>query len=292
MPNPFKARAHQRDAQRALLQALEPYQAEGVQEALKHGAQLRGFSDKGVPMLHLLVQGKGMPEGMIRQAVTAGAGLEDRPRDDTLGFAFTPLLLAAWMGTPEQVRLLLELGASIKAISGQDRAAIPGTMTCRWHGSSAAHLAAQRPDSEALHVLVNAGARVDVYDRLGRLPLHAALSSARRGRIYEEVSTVQRLLEAGADPNAPVRGKRREATQVGDRPLHLAVDMGRADDVQALLSAGADPLVRDAQGLTLLERAQRSARASPGLIVLLEGQELRRLATTTSDDRSAPRRRL
>ena len=75
-------------------------------------------------------------------------------------------------------------------------------------------------------------------------PLHDA---AREG----DVEAIQRLLAAGADPNA-------KAAYLGDTPLHTAALMGHADAIAALLKGGADPnanAANDADGDTPLHWA-------------------------------------
>lgn len=80
--------------------------------------------------------------------------------------------------------------------------------------------------------------------RSARSPLHDA---AREG----DVEAIQRLLAAGADPNA-------KAAYLGDTPLHTAALMGHADAIAALLKGGADPnanAANDADGDTPLHWA-------------------------------------
>lgn len=298
MTNPFKARAQQRDAQRALIQALDKRDVPKVWEALRQGAALRGFDATGVPVLQRVMDlNEDDVVPLMRRALDDGAGLEDVPRVSNVGFAFTPLLKAAWNGSLEQINLLLERGALIKALSGKDHGTGLRQKKPRWDRSTVVHLACHLHDTEVavLQRLLEEGARIDRYDGNGHQPLHTALISERRARSTVcEVTAVSVLLAAGADPNVPVRGARREATLVGDRPLHLAADHGRVADAQALLDAGADPDARDAQGLTPLLRAQRAPRPEQALIALLERHLLTGLETRPSLEGSldTPRRRL
>lgn len=295
--NPFQLRAQQRDAQRLLWQALEKKDAQKAWDALRSGAKLRGFDPHGVPALQRalgLPLGDGNDNGLtlLQRALADGASLEDVPREGAEGFAFTPLLMAAWLGSLEQVDWLLQRGASIKALTGQDVGLGLG-QRLRWHRSTAVHLAVQRPDTDlaVLQRLLTAGGRVDRYDGNGHLPLHTALVSGRRARGNTCTTTaVTVLLQAGADPNAPVRGARRAATLVGDRPLHLAADHGRVEDARVLLDAGADLEVLDAQGRTPLHRAQQASSVDPVLVALLEQGVLSRAVVSTVGPSRAPQR--
>lgn len=81
-------------------------------------------------------------------------------------------------------------------------------------------------------LLCTAGADVNDAGPLGRLPLVEAV---------DDLELTQRLLSAGADPNA----KNNE----GNAPLHVVTDPKIA---KALLAAGADPNLRDPTGRTPL----------------------------------------
>ena len=93
-----------------------------------------------------------------------------------------------------------------------------------------------------------------------------------------DVATAQRLLDEGADPDAPAYGRtpliraieKRQLGAVvllldrgadhsiglhGSSPLHLAAAKGPGALVRALLDAGADPEARDPDGRTALMRA-------------------------------------
>ena len=80
---------------------------------------------------------------------------------------------------------------------------------------------------EAVKVLLDAGARVDVGDiTFGQLPIHRAAESG-------SVRTARILLERGSEV---VVGDR-----MGQHPLHFAAEFGRAEMIQFLLANGARP---------------------------------------------------
>lgn len=61
------------------------------------------------------------------------------------------------------------------------------------------------------------------------------------------------LLDHGANPDLQTWERNGALT-----PLHAAVDNGRYDEAKILVERGADLSIRDAEGLTPLERARRS----------------------------------
>ena len=142
----------------------------------------------------------------------------------------TPLHWAAVSTQPEMVRLLLDSGADVNARDVLGRTPL--------------HYAAVSNHKQIIDDLLGSSATVDAADEQGNTPLHMA---ARRFRL----GAVGQLLAAGADVNAMnVRGQ---------TPLHLLGADAREDvaDVAALLdtiaqvmvSAGADPSLKDEDGL-------------------------------------------
>ena len=106
------------------------------------------------------------------------------------------------------------------------------------HGGGPLHRAVFNGDTEALRMLLEAGADVSAQDRKGDTPLHRAANDG-------EVAAIRILLEAGADVNA--QNHELSATSLGDRllqggdtPLHMAVDNGKVAAIRILLEAGAD----------------------------------------------------
>ena len=72
------------------------------------------------------------------------------------------------------------------------------------------------------------------------------------------LEVVSRLIERGADLNAPALG--------GQTPLWLAANAGKRDVVRALLEAGADPNIECAEGYPPVGRAQASDSETIGLL--------------------------
>jgi ankyrin repeat protein len=78
------------------------------------------------------------------------------------------------------------------------------------------------------------------------------------------VSVVAWLLRFGADPNRCTKAGR--AT-----PLHRAAYMGHAEVCRLLLEAGADPSVKDVDGVTAREKAMKQGHTHVAELFRLAG---------------------
>ena len=94
--------------------------------------------------------------------------------------------------------------------------------------------------------LLEHGARSDVRDRLGRVPIHHAAG--------EGYATIIPILARSAD-------EANAADNAGDTPLHMAAMNGRLAAARALLTAGANRCARNAQGRTPAEIASGAQSA-------------------------------
>ena len=92
-------------------------------------------------------------------------------------------------------------------------------------GSTALHWAVERDDLEMADLLIRAGARVTVATREGVTPLQLAA-------INGSAPMLQKLLKAGADPNASL-------DQFQDTALMMAARTGKTDALRVLLETGA-----------------------------------------------------
>jgi hypothetical protein len=109
-----------------------------------------------------------------------------------------------------------------------------------WEGGrSALMLAAENGRTDAVKLLVERGAEVDLRDQWGRTALMYACS-------YEEASTPERLeiikflIDRGADVNAK--------TESGETALMYAAENQEAEYVKLLIDRGADVNAKDAEG--------------------------------------------
>lgn len=131
--------------------------------------------------------------------------------------------------------------------------------TAHWSEHTALHFAAGGGNSDSVTLLLASGSNVNALNLARNTPLHSAA-------FVGSVDCVRALLAAGASINA--------VNHAGSTPLAIAVSDPRrhVDVTLALLSAGAEPSVRDASGRTALDRAAGSSRLS-AVGELLPGDE-------------------
>ena len=202
----------------------------------------------------------------VTRCFEAGADPNTRGERDR-----TPLHFAAWYGTAETVKVLLDLmnvDPMVRDATGRTplhHAGTAETVTLLLaaeanpnaqdqRGVTPLHRAVESmSDVGIVPLLIAAGADLDARDQFGSTPLHS-------GRTAEAVTA---LLEAGADVNA-----RRDEVN-GETPLHSMAALGNAEGVTALLGAGADPNARDEDGRMPRDYALENS-AFPGEDLLRE----------------------
>ena len=169
---------------------------------------------------------------VVEALLAVGAAVD--PKDSA---ARTPLCYAAKNGSAEVAKALLDARACLEPM--QSGMATP------------LHIAARYSHPEVVRLLCHAGARLDLDGgSVFGTPLHIAtrrpavsIRDFRDPRVGENpaMDVVEALLEAKAPVNARIE-------KTGQTPLHVAVAVGCAEQrmvVWALLSAGADPDLRD-----------------------------------------------
>ena len=97
-------------------------------------------------------------------------------------------------------------------------------------------------EAEVVEKLLNAGANPNATNSYGYAPLHVAAFAG-------QTAIVEALLNAGADPNVvPAEASDSKNTLkrcAGMTPLHFAAHGGHAEIIDALLAAGADANAAD-----------------------------------------------
>jgi ankyrin repeat protein len=103
-------------------------------------------------------------------------------------------------------------------------------------GTTALHWAVERDDFEMADMLIRAGARVGARTREGVVPLQLAA-------VNGSAAMIDRLLKAGADPNAPL-------SAANDTALMMTARTGKADAIRVLVEAGANVNAKETWGGT------------------------------------------
>lgn len=148
---------------------------------------------------------------------------------------------------PDVMRMLVEAGANPHAVSELGYNAFHAAIDVNGEAN------AEESVRSTLSYLKELGVDIELRNKAGETPLALAIL---KGRGVE----VRVLCELGADPNAVCRMLRCGGDACGtvDLPLLFhAVDgsgVDRDEKTAALLEAGADPLVKDAEGFTPLQR--------------------------------------
>jgi hypothetical protein len=191
----------------------------------------------------------------VRRALAGGAGVNARYIDADAFLSagmtgYTALMLAGAGGHADVVKVLIEHKADLDA---------------ERKGRTALYLATTRGHDGVTRLLVAAGAKGDPKKiRLTRDLIRAACKGYRMEpgepfppipgapRDLDEAPDLKDVLRRGADVNA--------ADPDGHTALMYAANLGLADNVRALLAAGADPARTATSGETALSLAEREDR--------------------------------
>eukprot|EP01059_Diplonema_ambulator_P017021 TRINITY_DN29017_c0_g1_i1.p1 TRINITY_DN29017_c0_g1~~TRINITY_DN29017_c0_g1_i1.p1 ORF type:complete len:232 (+),score=59.06 TRINITY_DN29017_c0_g1_i1:49-696(+) len=138
-------------------------------------------------------------------------------------------------GALDEVKMVLAKGAFIDSKLPQN-------------GNTALHLSLWLQHSNVAKYLIENGADLEVKDNDGLRPLHTASYAAFEG----DLPSVQLLLSKGAQVEP--------RSNNGNTPLHLAATAS-GPIVQTFLEAGANPLIKNDEGLTPKEH---SLKKGPG----------------------------
>lgn len=156
-------------------------------------------------------------------------------------------------GTAAAAHVLIAAGADLDATARHDAGGVPG-------GSALLH-AAVFGMVDVVDVLVAAGARVRSIEEAAAAgditgwlspgtPPEARLRALIMAADHQRLGVIDALIAAGTPVDA-------EDALFHRHPLRLAAANGRPDSVRALLAHGADPTLRDSDGLTPLDHSRR-----------------------------------
>jgi ankyrin repeat protein len=185
-------------------------------------------------------------------------------QDKSLVFAknhqnFSAMDVAAAAGYTDILKLLLKKSAVLKSATSID-------------GPNPVHLAAYYNQTNALALLIHAGANVNQVDRFGFTPLHWA---AIRGATDAAVMLLKHKADANkatvpVEPGRSLYPGRDRATLLGDTPLHLAALRGDTNVLQLLLKYGADVNGVNGSHLTPLDLSQRMPPMNNFSLVMIQ----------------------
>jgi ankyrin repeat protein len=194
--------------------------------------------------------------GAVAQAlIDAGA-----PVDGDAGDKETPLITAASYGDAEVAEVLIAAGADVNAHAAPDAGGVPG-------GSPLLH-AAVFGMTDVLDLLIVAGAEVHSLEEAAAVgdltgwstpeaPLQARIRALVFAADHQRLPVIDELLDAGTPVDAFDEVWGRQA-------LRIAAQNGRPASVRRLLERGADPNLRDAEGLTALDWCRPGRRYLDG----------------------------
>ena len=232
----------------------------------------------GGPEAELLESAKLGQLARVKELVARGVAVDAADRR-----GYTPLMWAAAGGQIDMVRFLLESGAAPDRRAGD--------------GASALMLAAANGFTEVVRALIVRGANVAAA-RAGVTPQQMAASrghTATAALLVQAEGLATRLIQAANEGHdAAVRqllalGAPANATDDrGATPLMFAARNGDLGMLQFLLSRGADPAVRDAQGQSIFDWAERSPETGRHVGVFLSDRGLTRAAARPAAAAATP----
>ena len=214
----------------ALMWAVSEHHAAAVKLLIDRGADVNARS-KFVPS----TTGRGF-EGTTPVAATPGQAAEEHASG-----LLPPLMFAAREGDLESARLLVAAGANVNATDGD--------------GKDALGLALFNGSYQVASLLVDHQANVNQADAQGFTPLFWAVDRRNMETApnfpwmvtTDPLPLIEKLLNAGANPNAVVNNTPRARMREGSPRIVFATAIMRAafsgdlESVKLLLSRGADP---------------------------------------------------
>ncbi len=248
-----------------LLYAVRENCLDCAKALLEHGADLHLPDPDGIAPLTLAMMNKNWD--IAKFLVEAGA---DVNQWDIYGQA--PLHVAiegAYVspggvtnpgsdGTPnastgqELVRMLVERGADPNQQMFFRAPREAGQVSASQRGTTPFHRACASNDVELIRYLLAHGADITLHTPAQQSPM--MLSVEGRGSEDAIIAALHVLREAGADPNA-VHKVMYITRERGGTALHFATQKGAKKVISALVELGADPDVKDEDGLTALDYA-------------------------------------
>jgi len=161
-------------------------------------------------------------------------------------------------GTPNQtpgtelVAMLLDRGADPNQQMFFRAPRETGLVSSSARGTTPFHRAVASLDNEFIQYLLDHGADATLNTAAGETPIMLAV--AARGREEDIIATLRLLVQAGSDPNV-VRRIQYITRNHGGTALHDATRGNKKKVMAELVTLGADPDIKDEDGLTALDYA-------------------------------------
>lgn len=157
--------------------------------------------------------------------------------------------IAIQQGNPKIVQALIAAGADVNAKD--------------IYGLTPLSYAAMNCNLEKVQILIAAKADVNCHDSKGQTPLFLAATAPES---KDQKAVIESLLEARANPNQQLNMEHpiihiNDKQANGNTPLHSAASNGSLEITQSLIRAGANPNIKNKNGLTPLDVAKNMAKS-------------------------------
>lgn len=279
----------------ALHLAVTSGSKETVSLLLEHDAEINAIGEWGHTPLFIAVimRNKELAGYLIARGAQVNNGAAINRSWGGYETNWTPLMQAAWQGSRDIVRLLVEQGAEIDAAGSSGRTALVfaifrkkvpvarflvskgADLSVTIAGSTLLHEAAYQDLEEIAQILISRGLDINAVNERNQTPLHRAL-------YHGSVDTALLLLKKGA--RLDIENTYGETpADIGIRrgfprivrfllPLHRAVERGDVEEVKRLTTASPQLIdVRDELGWTPLHHAVINDRLDIAKLLLAKG---------------------
>jgi ankyrin repeat protein len=207
-----------------------------VVDLLNRGADVHFSGNRGIRPIVFAIMGGHLE--VVKTLIEHGANKEDSSEET---YDTTPIIWATLWNQVTIVDFLIEENVNINHTTKK--------------GQTALLIACEKGYTDIVISLILAGAFVNQATSKGDTPLSQACQEGN-------LEIVNALLEYDANINA--------TNDIGASPLMIAINFGHNDVAEALILSGADLTIRDKNGETALDLANKSDKIIPGIKDLLQ----------------------
>lgn len=260
------------ERQNQLFQAAKAGDLRLIRELLADGADVNQRDDEGQMLLNVAVLGTGPNQtDIMLELIALGADVNAK---DSFGQTAVHKAVSDMLST-SSLEALISAGSNVNLWDNAFNTPLHWATACSKEavvmllengaivdvrnsmGSTPLHEAAFYGEAESVAALIAAGADIDARNMWGEAPLHRAAG-------WGNLATVQTLIDSGGNIHA-VHGSTRAT------PLHEAATHGKTAIALALINAGADVEARTKQGQTPLAIAVDKCHTETALAIGAEG---------------------